>query len=89
MVGASNNLGAQLTPPARPSRSEAAKAAQKAFFQAALNNSQAPSVQATVAAAASEPLAPTQASSVNLANFDPDNPLARTLRPGSLVDVRV
>ncbi len=105
MAGANNSIGSSLAgsslgqilaPQGRLTpRSETAKAAQKAFFQAALNPSAttAAAAQATVAAqtAVAPAAAPTRSSSSTggLNNFDPDNPPDRILRPGSLVNIVV
>ncbi len=62
-------------PTARPQRPET-RAAQQAFFQAAVNRAQA------------EPVRP--AASVNRTARDPlDEPPSRYLRPGSLLDIKV
>ena len=73
--------GSSLVPQARvsPARSEAAKAAQRAFFQAALNGVQP-------VAAAQPKLSP----AVPLQSVRPDAaPPGRLLRPGSLLDIKV
>ena len=64
---------------ATPARSEAVKAAQRAFFQAALNGVEP-------AAAAQPRVAPT----VAVQPTRPEtNPPSRLLRPGSLLDIKV
>jgi hypothetical protein len=71
------NIGAQSSvPQARPVRTEAVRAAQRAFFQAALAGEAAP---ATPRAAG-----PTAQSAAGA----PATP-GRMLRPGSLVDIKV
>jgi hypothetical protein len=99
----SSSLGQILAPQSRLTpRSEAAKAAQKAFFQAALNPQAATTAAAqTIAAQTAAPVqavapvqaAPTRASSSagssGPANWDPDNPPDRILRPGSFVNIVV
>ena len=74
--------GSSLIPQARttPARSEAVKAAQRAFFQAALNGVE------PVAATAQPRVAPT--APVQPARFDAAPP-SRMLRPGSLLDIKV
>jgi hypothetical protein len=99
----SSSLGQILAPQSSLSpRSEAAKAAQKAFFQAALNPqaattaaSQSAGAQsvAAVPAGASTQAAPTRPSARagmrGMADWDPDNPPERILRPGSFVNIVV
>jgi hypothetical protein len=112
MAGANSPIGSSLGQILAPQsslspRSEAAKAAQKAFFQAALNPQAAATAAGQAAAAqtvAAVPAAtPTQAGlarpnartsssgsgSGGMANWDPDNPPERILRPGSFVNIVV
>jgi hypothetical protein len=108
MAGANNSissgsLGQILAPQSRLTpRSEAAKAAQKAFFQAALNPQAATPAAAQAAAAQTaapvQAVAPVQAaptrtsssaSTGRMADWDPDNPPDRILRPGSFVNIVV
>lgn len=65
--------------PANPARTEALRAAQKAFFDAAMNQAPAPAVQPK-AQPATAALAPAAASA--------DQP-QRFLRPGSRLDIKV
>ena len=73
--------GSSLVPQARttPARSEAVKAAQRAFFQAALNGV--------------EPVAAVQPRIAPTVEVQPNRPSAtppsRLLRPGSLLDIKV
>ena len=73
--------GSSLVPQARsaPGRNETVRAAQRAFFQAALNGAATtPEVQPTIrAVAAAQPV-----------RADSSAP-TRLLRPGSLVDIKV
>ncbi len=102
MAGVGSSIGGISLPSSGgTTRSEAAKAAQKAFFQAALNPQASAASAATTAAAVTQaaPVQATtaQASSAKAANagnkpltdFDPDNPPDRILRPGSLVNIVV
>ena len=77
--------GSSLVPQARaPDRSEAAKAAQRAFFQAALNG------VAPVAAAQPRSAQPTVSPAVAVQPARADGPPpSRLLRPGSLLDIKV
>ena len=71
--------GSNLPQVAAPSRTEAVRAAQRAFFQAALNGTAAsPVVQPKAASAAATPVQRTTTAA-------PD----RILRPGSLLDIKV
>ena len=73
--------GSSLIPQARatPARSEAIRAAQRAFFEAALSGTAAsPSAQPRAAQAVAGPAASTSAA-----------PPDRILRPGSLLDIKV
>ena len=76
--------------PASPARSEAVRAAQRAFFEAALGQAQSPSavtakpVQAAAPSAPTPPIARTAA-----ARLDPQTPPERLLRPGSIIDIKV
>ncbi|CAN5263513.1 hypothetical protein BH09PSE2_BH09PSE2_00740 [soil metagenome] len=73
---------AALPPPARPSG--AARDAQRAFFNAALANVQAP------AAATRTPTEPPAATlRPSAAPAAAEAPVGRTPRPGSLLDIRV
>jgi hypothetical protein len=92
MVGARSPIETSPVPQTTvPARSGAVKAAQKAFFQAALNGSSAAAPQAAIAAVA--PVAAVAATpvraSVKPQALDPDNPPSRPLRPGSLLDITV
>ena len=76
--------GSGLVPQARPAeRSEAAKAAQRAFFQAALNGA------APVAATSPRTAQPTVSPAVAVQARSDGNPPSRMLRPGSLLDIKV
>ena len=57
-----------------PARVDAATAAQRAFFQAALNNAAAP---------------PTRSPPSSAAKPDAEAPVQRLPRPGSLLDIKV
>ena len=74
--------GSSLVPQARttPARSEAVKAAQRAFFQAALNGVE------PVAATAQPKVAPAAAAQPIRSEGGQPN---RLLRPGSLLDIKV
>ena len=74
--------GSSLVPQAHatPARSEAVKAAQRAFFQAALNGVE------PVASAAQPRVAPTAPALSVRSDAAPPN---RLLRPGSLLDIKV
>ena len=76
--------------PARPSApgaaSEAARAAQRAFFSQALNGVQAPAPTAP-SIPPTTPAVRQSAPAVRIAI--PDEPPQRPLRPGSLVDIKV
>ena len=73
--------GSSLVPQARaPARSEAVKAAQRAFFQAALNGVEPVAATAQPRVAPTAPVQPTR--------FDAPPP-GRLLRPGSLLDIKV
>jgi hypothetical protein len=74
---------------AQPARPDAARlAAQKAFFDLALGKAAQPAqAAATVAAAAPNP-APAAASAPRIPAADAEKP-QKTLRPGSLLDIRV
>ena len=72
--------GASLVPQARtPASSDAVRAAQRAFFQAALNGVE-PVAAAQPRVSPTAPAQPTRA--------DPSPP-GRLLRPGSLLDIKV
>ena len=74
--------GSSLVPqsPNAPGRSEAARAAQRAFFQAALAGA-GPVTSASQKIAAPAPVQPNRA--------DLSTPPTRMLRPGSLLDIKV
>ena len=75
-----------LVPQARatPVRSEAVKAAQRAFFQAALSGTE------PVSAAQPRTAQPMVSPTVAVQTTRPDgNPPSRLLRPGSLLDIKV
>jgi hypothetical protein len=81
--------GLTTTPPTPPVRNNQARAAQRAFFDAALGKTAATSpvspvksVQATTAAASSSAVG-------KLPSALPAEPPSRPLRPGSLLDIKV
>ena len=80
--------GSQALAPLQPAgRAEAVKAAQRAFFNAALVQAQAPSpVRSAVAAA---PTPQPQTTRLNATVVPDAAPTDRILRPGSLLDIRV
>ena len=66
-----------------------ARAAQRAFFEAALGKVEAPAATAPVRAAVATPPRPQpQAPQVNRIAI-PDEPPTRLMRPGSFVDIKV
>ncbi len=73
--------GSSLIAPTRPAggASEAVRAAQRAFFQAALSQSNASHAAAK----------PVSTSANRLGPVDLSNPPSRPLRPGSLLDIKV
>lgn len=79
---------AGLPTPTRPlqgARAEAIRAAQKAFFDRALDPSQATAPARPATAASATPVPP-----VTRLTFDADAPPpSRPLRPGSLLDIKV
>jgi hypothetical protein len=78
--------------PATPARSEAARAAQRAFFDAAMSKTSSATAQrATTAVAPAAPVAPTRAVAVATtpARTETQTPPTRLLRPGSLLDITV
>ena len=79
--------GRPISPPAQPSRSVAdARAAQKAFFDAALGKVQAPATVQRAAPTAAAPARPSPIlTSAPAAEPSPDRPM----RPGSLVNIVV
>ncbi len=79
-----SSLSPVATPnPAAARTSEGTRAAQRAFFNAALANVQAPAAVASAPApAVAAPPRPAAAPSL-------EAPLGRTPRPGSLLDIRV
>jgi hypothetical protein len=81
--------GRPISPPAQPSRSVAdARAAQKAFFDAALGKVQAPATTQRAAAVAT-PAAATHPSPI-LTSTPPAQPSPdRLMRPGSLMNIVV
>jgi hypothetical protein len=78
----STGLPATLRPNT-PVRTEAAIAAQRAFFQAALSQTQA------VAPVTAAPTPPRPVTRVLPSTPTTDEPPERILRPGSLLDIRV
>ena len=80
----SSGLPATTIRPNTPVRNEAAIAAQRAFFQAALSQTQA--VAPTTAAPTAPPRPVTRAAPSTPTT---DEPPERILRPGSLLDIRV
>lgn len=70
--------------PSAQGASPARSAAQRAFFQAAMGESQAP-MAARAQAPQAQPQAPVHRVPTNL----PDEPPQKILRPGSLLDIRV
>jgi hypothetical protein len=82
----STNLPA-TRPETGAERNEAVRAAQRAFFEAAMKRTPLQSLPAASAAAA--PAQPPASPRVDKFVFDPDNPPEHPLRPGSLVDIRV
>lgn len=86
MADLRNPLGSPPLPAARPvapARSEAVRAAQRAFFEAALGQPSTPAAAPSVTAA---PAAPPPRTAMRV---DPQSPPERILRPGSLVDIKV
>ncbi|MEO6341139.1 MAG: hypothetical protein ABIO39_13940 [Caulobacteraceae bacterium] len=79
----SAGLPATTLRPTTPVRSEAAIAAQRAFFQAALSQTQA------VAPVTAAPTPPRPVTRVAHSTPTTDEPPERILRPGSLLDIRV
>lgn len=80
--------GGQIPPTAAPQRSDAAKAAQRAFFQAALQQASPASSAAPIRAVAEpRPGAPVtnRAAEPHAATTPP----TRYARPGSLLDIKV
>ena len=75
--GAGSNL---VTQPIAPRRNEAARAAQRAFFEAALGG-------ASAVASPGQKIAPS--TPVQPSRADPSTPPTRLLRPGSLLDIKV
>jgi hypothetical protein len=81
--------GPSVTTPTKAAVPDSVRAAQRAFFQAALTA--APAQQATASAAAvpmTQPFQPVQPPAP-ARSIDSDAPADRILRPGSLVDIRV
>jgi hypothetical protein len=75
-----------LAPAGVSDRADAVKAAQRAFFDVALTQAQAASPVRSPLQAPSPPVAHTPVQ----VSFDPSSPPpARTLRPGSLLDIKV
>jgi hypothetical protein len=68
-------------------RAEAVKAAQRAFFNTALTQTQAPST--TTSAVAAAPVPQPRATRLNATVVQDTVPSDRILRPGSLLDIRV
>jgi hypothetical protein len=80
--------GSQALAPAQPAaRAEAVKAAQRAFFNSALVQAQAPA--ATRSAVAAAPAPQPQTTRLNATVVQDAAPPDRILRPGSLLDIRV
>ena len=80
----SSGLPSTSLRPITPARGEAAMAAQRAFFQAALSQTQAAAPTTTATATPARPVtrvAPTAPTA--------EEPQDRFLRPGSLLDIRV
>ena len=76
----------QALAPVQPAaRAEAVKAAQRAFFNAALVQAQAPAPTRSAVTAAPQP----QATLLNATVVQDTAPTDRILRPGSLLDIRV
>jgi hypothetical protein len=78
--------------PTTPQRSDAARAAQRAFFDAAMNKTGAAvSTQPAAAVASVSTVAPSRAVSIPTTpvRVDPQTPPTRPLRPGSLLDITV
>ncbi len=76
-----------LTPVQAPARAEAVKAAQRAFFNAALVQAQAPTAVRSAVAAPAPPQP--QTTRLNATVVDDPASTGRMLRPGSLLDIRV
>ncbi|MBO9630837.1 MAG: hypothetical protein J7516_15570 [Shinella sp.] len=70
--------------PGSPARAEAVRAAQRAFFQAALNEAQA--APAPVASRAAPKVEP---ATTAVSAAAPADPAARYARPGSRLDIKV
>jgi hypothetical protein len=102
MADSRNTIGSGTPPalrPVTPVRSEAARAAQKAFFEAALGKTAA--TQPTRAPAQVQAAAPTSATRLASGIFGAsagvraqtvaatETPPSRLLRPGSIVDIKV
>jgi len=91
--------GLSNVPAARPAadRSEAVRAAQRAFFEAALNSNGATTAPAKAAAVTAPrpvttaPAALSRSPAVATTKLaaQPDEPPQRLLRPGSLLDIKV
>ena len=79
----SAGLPVPSTRPTTPARSEAAIAAQRAFFQAALSQTQA------VAPVTAAPTPPRPVTRVIPSRAADDEPPERFMRPGSLLDIKV
>ncbi len=81
-----------LRPPTTPARSEAVRAAQRAFFDAAMSKtSSTVAASPTPAVAATSAVAPTRAVAVATTpvRTETSAPPSRLLRPGSLLDITV
>jgi hypothetical protein len=81
-----------LRQPTTPARSEAVRAAQRAFFDAAMSKTSSTVAASPAAAVApTSTVAPSRAVSVAKTplRVDPQTPPTRLLRPGSLLDITV
>ena len=96
MADIRNPVGTELAPTARaatPVATEAVRAAQRAFFRAALGQASTPQAttqNAVVAAVQPTLVRPTiTTSAASSGRFDPQTPPTRLLRPGSLIDIKI